>query len=97
MWAYKAQRVHVWSLLQGLMLILNIFSFAFYAQIEVVVNIFEFLKFSFSRFSLFLAVSSVPGGLKKLREACRKIVHLVSSKSEAVAPSYDQQREKVND
>ena len=69
----------------------------FYAENLILVNFFEFLKFSFSRFSLFLAVSSVPGGLQKLREACRNLFHVVSSKSEAVAPSYDQKREKVND
>ena len=50
-----------------------------------------------SPFSLFLAVPSVPGGSKKLREACRKNVHLVSSKSEAVGPSYDQTTDKINE
>ena len=38
-----------------------------------------FLNVSFSRFSLFLAVSSVPGRFKQLREACGKIVRLFSS------------------
>ena len=48
-------------------------------------------------FPLLLAVSNVPGGFKKLREACRHNFHLVSSKSEAVGPSYDQRTEKSNE
>ena len=53
-------------------------------------EVLKLLRFSFSRFSLFLAVSSVPGGFKQLREVCRKIFHLFSSKAEAVWPTYDQ-------
>ena len=45
----------------------------------------------------FLEVFGGPGGFRKVREACRKIVHLVSSKSDGVVPSYDQKTKKVNE
>ena len=47
-------------------------------------------------FSLFLAVSSVPGGFKQLRVVRGKKFHLVASISEDLGSSYDQKREFIN-
>ena len=38
-----------------------------------------------------------PGGFRKLGEACRKSLHLFSSKSHGGIRSYDQKTKKVNE
>ena len=51
----------------------------------------DLLTDSKAQISGLVSVFGGPGGFEKLREACRKNIHLVSSESELVAPSYDTQ------
>ena len=39
----------------------------------------------------------VPGGFRKIREACRKNFHLVAPLKTSVVTSYDQKNKKVNE
>ena len=43
----------------------------------------------------FLEVFGDPGGFRKLREACRKKIHLVAPPKTSVVPSYDQKNKKM--
>ncbi len=45
----------------------------------------------------FSKVFGGPGGFKKLREASRKKIHLISCKLDLMVPSYDQKTKKVNE
>ena len=68
-----------------------------YAQPLIHVKIVNLKK---NQLSLKLGLTEryeVPGRFRKLRKACRKILHQFSSKSHGGIRSYDQKNEKVYD
>ena len=68
-----------------------------HARPLILVKIFKFLKF---KLSLKLGLTEryeVPGRFRKLREACRKILHLFSSESHGGIRGSDQKTKKLHD